>query len=245
MFDMLLTSSVLRDQVAAGTVTFGVNHSITNHENGNKKKLDLVICRPATPDPTKKAKKPHTFTDLRDHLQIVLSAEEEAALTKLPELHETPVGAVLIALEAKATMTAHIKAKPRLYDELSSSHQIVHAASSQALSIALCMVNMAERFISPDMNKQPDPALRTIISEHKQPHWANEVVAKVRSLPRRSGAKGVGFDGVGIIVISGANDGTPWHLVNTPPAPPYGDVCHYDSMLTRMANEYDATFARI
>jgi uncharacterized RmlC-like cupin family protein len=40
------------------------------------------------------------------------------------------VGAVLIALEAKACMTAHVKALPRLYDELNSSHQCVHGSSS-------------------------------------------------------------------------------------------------------------------
>ena len=39
-------------------------------------------------------------------------------------------------------MTAHVKSLPRLYDELNSSHQIVHGASNNALSIGMVTVNV-------------------------------------------------------------------------------------------------------
>ena len=49
-----------------------------------------------------------------------------------------------------------------------------------------------------------------------------------------------------IVVVEVANDGvTPVNLVTAPPAPQPGDIFQYDAMLTRIANEYDATFARI
>lgn len=41
-------------------------------------------------------------------------------------------------------MTAHSKALPRLFDELNSSHQIVHGASSHALSVGFAMVNASD-----------------------------------------------------------------------------------------------------
>jgi hypothetical protein len=49
-----------------------------------------------------------------------------------------------------------------------------------------------------------------------------------------------------IVVVDVPNDGvTPVKLVEGPPAPPPGDIFNYDAMLTRIANEYDATFMRI
>ncbi len=64
-------------------------------------------------------------------------------------------------------------------------------------------------------------------------------------LPRRSSGSGVGYDGLAIIVVSAANDGTPVRLVTSPPAPPPADIFHYDNMVTRVANEYDTTFRNI
>lgn len=54
--------------------------------------------------------------------QRLFNAAQATKLGSLPELPRAPVGAVLMALEAKAAMTEHVKALPRLYDELNSSH---------------------------------------------------------------------------------------------------------------------------
>jgi hypothetical protein len=112
-------------------------------------------------------------------------------------------------------MTEHSKAGPRLYDELNSSHQIVHASSNRAMSVGL-------------------------------PAAAQHSIKVVEGLPRRSGTSGTGYDGLAIVVIDMVNDGvTPVALVTGSPAPPPGDIFNYDAMLTRVANEYDAAFARI
>jgi hypothetical protein len=152
---------------------------------------------------------------------------------------------VLVALEAKATMTEHTKAGPRLYDELNSSHQIVHASSSKALSVGFFMVNASKSFISPDRNKGTGSGGVTV-TIHRQPTAAAFSINVVEGLPRRSGASGVAYDGMAIAVVDMPNDGvTPVRLVTAPPAPQPGDIFNYDNMLTRIANEYDATFARI
>jgi hypothetical protein len=140
-------------------------------------------------------------------------------------------------------MTEHGKARPRLYDELNSSHLTVHGASSQALAVGFVMVNASTTFVSPDLNKSP--RRRKIVSSHTQPAAAASIIEKVKEIPRRTGPRTTGFDGLAIVVISLANDGTPATLVRGEPAPRPGDIFYYDNMVTRVANEYDTTFANI
>lgn len=171
---------------------------------------------------------------------IELTPRQQRLLESLPVIAEGPVGSVLVALEAKACMTEHIKALPRLYDELNSSHQIVHGHSSQALSIGFFMVNAAEEFYSPTNTGNPGP------NKHRQPHALQRAVAQVADLPRRSHHSSQGFDGLGIVVVDMVNDGfSPCRLVTAPPAPAEDDVLHYDSMVQRMAHEYDTRFSMI
>jgi hypothetical protein len=238
LFDLLQQSRLMRSHAATGKIIFGINHKLTDFATGRDKVLDLVIARPSG-QATKE-----TLTDLATRYGIVLDASQTAKLTALPDLYRAPVGAVLMALEAKAAMTEHVKALPRLYDELNSSHLTTHGASNQALAVGLVMVNVSSTFVSPDLNKTLGQA--QVISQHKQPAAAAAVVAKVREIPRRTGGSAHGYDGLGIVVVSAQNDGTtPFGLVSALPAPPPGDMFHYDNMVTRVANEYDTTFKNI
>lgn len=139
-------------------------------------------------------------------------------------------------------MTAHSKARPRLYDELNSSHLTVHGASNQALAVGLVMVNESDTFISPERQVDND---RDVISQHMQPADAERIIRKVEEIPRQASPAHHGFDGLGIVVVRAANDGTPVQLVARPPAPQPGEVFYYDDMLSRVANEYDTRFAAI
>lgn len=245
LFDLLQTSGLLREHVAAGKVVFGVNHVMHDWEHQKKKKLDLVLCRPGD-GRMPKSRRPHTLASLVTTWSIDLEPDQHTRLAALPEIREAPVGGVLVAMEAKATMTEHGKAGPRLYDELNSSHQIVHAASNNALSVGFFMVNAAKTFVSPDRNKSANPADRTDVTLHRQPEAAEKAIEVVRGLPRRSGTVGRGYDGLAIVVVDVVNDGrSPARLVTTAPAPERGDPFHYDAMITRIANEYDASFRAI
>lgn len=238
LFDLLQQSALMRSHATSGKIVFGINHELRDFATARKKVLDLVIARPSGPA-TKE-----TLVDLAQRYRVVLSAAQATKLASLPELPRAPVGAVLMALEAKAAMTEHVKALPRLYDELNSSHQTVHGASRQALAVGLVMVNAASTFVSPDLNKAPGAAV--VLSKHSQPAAAASVVAKVKEIPRRTASTTEGYDGLGIIVISATNDGTtPVSLITAPPAPPRGDIFFYDNMITRVANEYDTTFKSI
>jgi len=237
--DLLATSSLLRRHAEAGKIVLGVNHTMTDFATGRKKDLDLVIARPAGPAGTR------SFAGLPTDYGIVLSDLERGVLEALPLLPVGTVGAVLVALEAKACMTAHVKSLPRLYDELNSSHLCVHGASRQALAIGYVQVNVAEEFISPVVNNRPLGPVPPVVTRHRQPADTERVLRKVAEIPRRSASSESGFDGIGITVLDLRNDGGPVRILSGPPAPQPGDSFHYGSMVVRMANEYDTTFAHI
>jgi hypothetical protein len=200
-----------------------------------KKNLDLVLCTPsgaATKD---------TLQSIADGYDIRLSAEERDILERLPTLVRAPVGSVIMALEAKACMTAHQRALPRLYDELNSSHLTVHGASEQAIAVGFSMVNVAERYLSPDLNKKNRPT-EPVWSQHKQPRDAQLAIDKIRQLPRRSKVDDRGYDALSIIVVDMPNDGAPVQLVQKPPAPQQGDIYHYDTMIARLSGIYATRF---
>jgi len=138
-------------------------------------------------------------------------------------------------------MTAHQRALPRFYDELNSSHLTVHGASEQAIAVGFAMVNVAGRYLSPDLNKKnrvDDPDW----SVHDQPRAAQLAIDKAKQLPRRSNVGGTGYDALSIVVIDMANDGSPVSLVTGPPAPQPGDIYHYDTMIARLSGLYATRF---
>src|SRR6201999_4176587 len=130
---------------------FGINHEMRDFVHDRKKNLDLVLCTPGG-DVTG-----GTLASVASGYAIELTNEEQAILEGLPELVRAPVGSVVMALEAKACMTAHQRALPRLYDELNSSHLTVHGASEQAIAVGFTMVNLADSYLSPDLNKKNRP----------------------------------------------------------------------------------------
>lgn len=240
--DLLMTSSLLRLHAEQGKIVLGVNHQMTDFATGRKKDLDLVIARPGSGVPTRT----RSFASLVDDYRIDLTSAEQAALVALPDIPVAPVGAVLVALEAKACMTAHVKSLPRLYDELNSSHLCVHGASTQALAIAYVQINHADQFVSPVINGPRLAAgLPVEVTTHRQPADVERVLAKVKEIPRRSGSSEHGFDAVGITVLDLRNDGSPVEVVSVAPAPQPGDNFHYGNMIIRMANEYDTKFSGI
>lgn len=241
VFDLLRRSNSFRRHVANGEVCFGINHEMRDFRNDRKKNLDLVICQPAGA-PRKPTRR--TLQDLSLRYGIALSADEKSELAGLPELFEAPVGNVLIALEAKACMTAHQKALPRLYDELNSSHLTVHGAHDLAIAAGFVAVNAAERFLSPGRNNPFNPTNPRWNSD-RQPHSVEITVEKVKQLPRRSKPGSEGYDALAITVIDCPNDGSSVSLQSAAPAPRTGDNYHYASMIDRLQGLYDTRFAHL
>lgn len=241
VFDLMRSCALLRRHAEAGRVGFGINHEMRDFVHDRKKNLDLVLCTPSSAPGTAA---PLTLEGMAKDYGIELSDSERRELGDVPVLTRTPVGSVLVALEAKACMTAHQRALPRLYDELNSSHLTVHGATDQAIAAGFAMVNITERYLSPDLNKK-NRATDPEWSSHRQPRDASLAVDKVKQLPRRAKPGEVGYDAFGIVLVDFPNDGSAVKLVSMPPAPPSGDIYHYASMIDRLAHIYATRFKEL
>ena len=240
VFDLMRSSRLFREHVQTERVGFGINVEIKDFQHDRSKDLDLVICQPAA---TSK-KNGRTLISLADHWRIDLTSSERSELDDLPELRECNVGGVLLALEAKACMTAHQRALPRLYDELNSSHATVHGAHDLAIAAGFVMINIADRFLSPDLNKKhrhTDPEWST----HDQPKSVQITIDKIKQLPRRSQTGIPGYDALSIVVVDCVNDGSPVRIHQGAPAPQPKDTYHYSSMIDRLSGIYATRFSQI
>ncbi len=241
LFDLLQRSQLLAAHATARKITFGINRQMRAFRTNRTKDLDLVISRPG---PGELARPPATMHDLALRWGLRLTPEQWDRLAALAPLVEGTAGNVLVALEAKACMTAHIKALPRLFDELTSSYATVHADSQQAIAVGFAMINAAPTFTSPDMNKYDLTERHPTVNIHPE-NAVMRTMAKVREIDRRTGPGTDGFDAFGAMVVSMRNDGSPVSLVTAPPAPRPEDVDSYHRMIGRVVQTYDVTFSGI
>lgn len=241
MFDLLNHCSLLRQHARDAKIGFGINHGMRDFQTTRTKVLDLVIGTPrkagALAHPTR------TFADLAESCGIILSSGEQDLLASLPSVPVVPVGNVSLALEAKATMTAHVKALPRLHDELDSSHQTIHGDTDAAIAAALITINASSHFLSTSNNKRLVTPESMVWNTEPQPKAAERTVAKVREIRRRSAPGTQGFDAMGIVLIDFKNDGSPCLISTASPAPTAGDGDHYANMIGRIATLYASRFA--
>jgi hypothetical protein len=144
---------------------------------------------------------------------------------------------VLVSCEAKTVMTEHSKSQPRVFDELGSSHEIVHQGDREAITAGVTVVNIAKTFVSPLRQKGAE----LHISNHNQPRAAEKMVNHLRGLPIRDAVTEVGFDAFATIVVDCDNQG-PAFLWKDAPAPQPGDRDHYDTFIARLSDAYASRF---
>ena len=207
--DLIQACPALRERALSDAVVYGIN---ARHvfPNGKKKTLDLAIGSPKAISPGDRVG------------GAILRGE---------------INRVLVSCEAKTVMTEHGKSQPRIFDELGSSHEIVHQGDREAIAAGVTVVNIAATFVSPLRQR----GRHLHVSQHKQPHAAERMVAHLRGLPIRENADGVGFDAYATIVIDCDNQG-PAALWTGPPAPQPGDRDHYAAFISRLAHAYATRF---
>ena len=215
--DLLDACSLMRAHAVQMKIVAGINAPYTD-QNGKPKTRDLAIGTP--------------------HPNAVL------APTKVSPICEAMIGRVLFSMEAKQCMTEHSKTKPRLFDELSSSHQIVHAGDPDAIAAGIVVVNIADRFASPTRQISADGP--PLFITHKQPAVTESMVKhlqglKIRDLKSGIGS-GLGFDAFAILIIDCDNTG-PCALYTNPPAPQIGQSHHYETFIKRITQAYEARFS--
>lgn len=213
--DLMERSPVLREQAARGVIAYGIDLKHVWPGSGKKKTIDLAIGRPG------------------ESMAGPLPLRDMAEVKKMAE--------VFISCEAKTVMTEHGKSQPRLFDELGSSHEIVHQGNQNALALGVTVVNIAATFVSPLRQRSPQ---RLQVSEHKQPYIAEKMVNHLRGLPIRDTVGDVGFDAYCTVVLECDNqhDTSLWQ---DPPAPQPGDRDHYETFLERVTRFYQQRFGDI
>ncbi len=207
--DLRSACSEIRADALADRIVYGINARHT-FPNGKKKTLDLAIGT------VKTIKQPTRFADT---------------------IYPGEIDRVLISCEAKTVMTEHVKSQPRVFDELGSSHEIVHQGDRDAIAAGVTVVNIAQTFVSPLRQKSK----KLHISKHKQPHAAERMVNHLRGLPIRDAVDGFGFDAYATIVVDCDNQG-PASVWIDPPAPQPGDRDHHDTFIARLSAAYASRF---
>lgn len=240
MFDLLKRSDLLRSHVETGKVAIGINHQMRDFARNRAKDLDLVVCVAEPGAPPKR-----TFADLVEDYTIVLTEAEQAELAALPPACLATPSTVLVALEAKACMTEFGKARPRLYDELNSSHLTIHGDTIGAIAAGFVLINASETFVSPIRNPWPLATHEAVVSRHKQPKDMRSMAAKIAELPRRSSPSEAGFDALAIGVIDCANDGRPVLVRHDSPGQDFPAIFGYELTIARLAQLYATRFASV
>ena len=109
LLDLLVASPTLQEQARAGKIVFGINETLRDWSTNREKNLDLVLARPAD-SRWNRNREQYTFEQLAKRWHVVLTDDQREVLESLPRIEEGEIGALLMALEAKATMTAHVRA---------------------------------------------------------------------------------------------------------------------------------------
>ena len=207
--DLVRMTPALGDALQAGRIVCGINVPFAG-KDGRLKTLDLA------------------FGEDFPALPATIDLDALATAKSLSR--------VILSCEAKSVMTEHSKSQPRVYDELSSSHEIIHQADPKALAAGVVVVNIAAEFVSPTRQSRGQPVS---VTQHKQPHATARMISHLRGLPIRSAARTVGFDAFAIIVVECDNVG-PAGLWTEFPAPQPGDPDHYMSFVSRLSLALEA-----
>jgi hypothetical protein len=241
MIDLLQESEELRDDVDAGLVGYDVNPKMRDGTN-REKTLDMRFGRVDDALPLRRAR---TLERLIEDYEMELTTSQWATVSGLPTVKEALSKQELVVLENKACMTAFAKAAPRLRNELEGAVKAVNDTDRRAVAGGLVLVNAADTFISPVFrdNGYVDKDQRRA-GHHTQPEDAFRSVQKLQNIRTRDSADGLGFDALGVIVLSAPNDGTPWALVDDPTfgAPQPHDVWHYTKVVQKLAKLYRDRF---
>ena len=229
MEDVLEHCATMREQAAERKIVYGINYPYT-WPSGKAKTLDLAVGL-ATPNGNEGG--------------ITLDQEEpvlpDLQFPLLSKIQRGEIVELFFSCEAKAVMTEHGKSKPRLYDELSSSHEIVHQGSPSAIAAGITTVNIATSFVSPLRNKQEGVHE---ITKHNQPKVAADMVRHLGRLPIRDKTGTVGFDAYCTFLVNLDNQTTPTSWTSQP-APQLGDADHYETFLNRIVTLYTRRFTAI
>lgn len=233
LFDLLSNCEPMRSAAARGLLGFGINYEMVGPIN---KRLDLVLT--LNPGPAARAGGAD-FHGLVQAYGIDLAPDDAAALEALPRLREDrsaqDVSEVVLAMEAKACMTEHVKSLPRLHAEILATGYLARLAAPHCILVSYSLINASTTFRTPSKDGR--------VNRHTQPDDARRVLRMIQDAVPTVGTSPVfGFDAVGTTVIDCCNDGSPVSVLDHEPAPQKNDRLHYERMVTNICAAFRARF---
>lgn len=228
LLDCLLECDALFEDAAAGRIGFAINHLMVGPIN---KTLDLVLTR--VPRSRSDHAGRRSFGEVGASYGIQLSDEERMRLAPFHGVFEetsADVSEVVIAVEARACMTNHLGALPRLHREVVATGYLASRAAPRCVLVSCTLVNTAPSFIS------GNGQTRTM----RQPDNARAVLDMLRSaIPLRREARDLyGYDAVGALAIECRNDGSPVNRSTGAAAPAVTDTLRYEHMIQQTCTTY-------
>lgn len=228
LLDCLLECDALYKDALAGNIGFAINYLMVGPIN---KTLDLVLTR--VPRSRTVSSGRRKFVEVGKQYGIKLTPSENAQVAGLDRLFEETkddVSEVAIAVEAKACMTDHVGALPRLHAEILATGYLAKRAAPECTVISYTIVNSATSFVSgggrPKAMSQPDAA-KSVFNMLAQ------------AVPLSRDEKGLwGYDAVGALAIECRNDGTPLTLSKGEYAPSKSSAIQYEHMVRRICAAY-------
>lgn len=231
LFDALMECDVLRSHAEQGRLGFGINFEMIGPIN---KSLDLVLTRVS---PNRSQRKRLTFGDLAQKFKIELDDEDCRQLKAMPVIaHDDNQdnSEVVLALEAKACMTEHTKALPRLHAEILATGYLAKRAMPRCIVASYTLVNSAMEFRSPGGAGK--------VNKHMQPQDANRVIEMLaHAVPLARDLNNlIGYDVVGATAIGCRNDGSPVTIDASLRWPVRSTHVRYERMISSLCSEYRA-----
>lgn len=228
LFDFLLECDVVREAAARGRLGFGINHVMVGPIN---KTLDMVLT---VVPPRRSSTKRKTFAGEVEALGVELDDADRIALADLPVIYmdrKDDASEVAVAVEAKACMTKHVSAIPRLFAEILATGYLAKRAAPRCISVSYSLINAASTFVSPSGKNE--------VTRHNQPEDTHRVVQMLSTaIPTANDSREYGYDVVGATVVDCRNDGSVVTVVSAAPAPTLNAHTHYERMLRSLCSEF-------
>lgn len=227
LLDCLISCDKLFEGAQAGRIGFAINHLMVGPIN---KTLDLVLTR--VPRNRVDHIPRRTFLEVGLSYGIVLTPAEAAQAAEFGAVFEESrddVSEIAVAVEAKACMTKHIGALPRLHAEILATGYLAKRAAPQCTTVSYTLVNAASSFMS-----------ESGVEAIRQPESAGSVLRMLESaVPLcRDHRDLLGYDAVGALSIECRNDGAPIELAAGAAAPASNSPIHYERMIRQVCAAY-------
>jgi hypothetical protein len=228
LLDCFLECDALHDDARSGRIGFKINYTMVGPIN---KTLDLVLTR--VPRNRQDASTRRSFLDVGASLGVALTSSEEAQLAGLDAVREeikADISEVAMAVEAKACMTDHVGAMPRLHAEILATGYLAKRAAPECTVISYTLVNSSTTFKSGSRAGK----------KMRQPESAEAVLRMLDSaVPLCRDHHGLlGFDAVGALAIECPNDGSPVELSKGRAATRPDSPIHYERMIRQICAAY-------